>query len=110
MVSNLLSILQGKDPSAAYDGYVACPIVTGYGRMLLCEFDYTGRPAPRIPVIDTLRERYDMWLLKKYGLPWLYWNVWLRGRTVPFMSRTESPEGLEREPLRSQGKETYARL
>jgi len=110
VVSNLLSILQGKDPSAADDGYVACPIVTGYGRMLLCEFDYTGRPAPRIPVIDTLRERYDMWLLKKYGLPWLYWNVWLRGRTVPFMSRTESPEGLEREPLRSQGKETYARL
>ena len=57
----------------------------GYGRMLLCEVDYTGKPAPRIPGINTFRERYDMWLLKKFGLPWLYWNVLLRGRKVPFL-------------------------
>jgi sulfide:quinone oxidoreductase len=85
VAANLLAVLKGKEPVSQYNGYIACPIVTGYGRMLLCEVDYSGRPSPSIPLIDTFRERYDMWLLKKYGLPWLYWNVLLRGRSIPFM-------------------------
>lgn len=80
---NLVAAHEGKELPARYDGYIACPIVTGYGRMLLCEVDYTGKPSPRLPWIDTSRERYDLWLLKKHGLPWLYWNVLLRGRKLP---------------------------
>jgi hypothetical protein len=53
--------------------------------LLLCEFDYTGKPTPTLPFIDTCAERYDTWLLKRYGLPWLYWNVMLQGRDVPFL-------------------------
>ena len=94
-VANLVSVMQGKEPQAQYDGYIACPIVTGYGRMLLCELDYSGKPSPRIPGINTFKERYDMWLLKRYGLPWLYWNVLLRGRKAPFLGRTLSVEGLQ---------------
>jgi sulfide:quinone oxidoreductase len=37
------------------------------------------RPAPSIPLIDTIRERRDMYYLKRYGLPFLYWNLMLRG-------------------------------
>jgi sulfide:quinone oxidoreductase len=33
-----------------------------------------------LAVMDTTRERYDMWLLKRYGLPFMYWNLMLRGR------------------------------
>jgi sulfide:quinone oxidoreductase len=87
VVNNILALLKGAEPTAQYNGYIACPVVTGYGRMLLCESDYTGRPAPMIPLIDTFQERYDMWLLKKYGLPWLYWNVMLRGRSLPFAAK-----------------------
>jgi sulfide:quinone oxidoreductase len=83
VAANLLSVIAGKEPQARYDGYIACPIVTGYGRMLLCETDYSGKPAPQLPWIDTLRERYDMWLLKRFGLPWLYWNLLLRGGKPP---------------------------
>lgn len=75
VVSNLVAVLKGQEPTVRYNGYIACPVVTGYGRMLLCELDYTSRPAPTIPVINTFRERYDMWLLKKYVLSWLYWNI-----------------------------------
>lgn len=39
-----------------------------------------GRRRPTIPLIDTQRERYDMWLLKRYGLPFFYWHLMLRGR------------------------------
>jgi sulfide:quinone oxidoreductase len=48
--------------------------------MLLAEFDYEAKPRPSIPVIDTTHERRDMWYLKRYGLPFLYWNLMLRGR------------------------------
>ncbi len=44
------------------------------------EFDYTMQPAPSIPLIDTTRERRDMWFLKRRGLPALYWNAILPGR------------------------------
>lgn len=87
VAANVVAALRGEPLPAQYDGYIACPIVTGYGRMLLCEVDYTGKPSPRIPGVDTFRERYDMWLLKKYGLPWLYWNVLLRGHKPPFLER-----------------------
>jgi sulfide:quinone oxidoreductase len=101
VVSNLLSAMRGDAAAARYEGYVACPIVTGYGRMLLCEFDYSGKPTPTLPLIDTFRERYDMWLLKRYGLPWLYWHLMLRGRSVPFLHRGEV--SASRHPRLAQG-------
>ncbi len=85
VVSNILAVMRGALPTANYNGYVACPITTAYGKLLLCEFDYTGKPTPTIPFINTTAERYDTWLLKRYGLPWLYWNLMLRGRDVPFL-------------------------
>ncbi|WP_328851242.1 hypothetical protein OG994_25750 [Micromonospora globbae] len=36
--------------------------------MLLAEFDYELKPKPSFPLIDTMKPRYDMWLLKRYGL------------------------------------------
>lgn len=38
------------------------------------------KPTPSIPLINTIKERTDMWYLKRYGLPFLYWNLMLRGR------------------------------
>jgi len=79
-VENLLAAMSGRDPSARYDGYGACPLITSYRSVLLAEFDYTKKPTPSIPLINTMKERYDMWLLEKYGLPWFYWNLMLKGR------------------------------
>lgn len=64
--------LTGSEPERRYDGYTSCPLVTARHRMLLAEFDYDLKPTPTIPLIDTTNERYDMWLLKRYGLPALY--------------------------------------
>jgi len=80
LVHNLLAVMEGKALDARYDGYASCPLVTSYDSLLLAEFDYDGKPAPSIPLIDTQKERYDMYLLKRYGLPWMYWNLMLRGR------------------------------
>lgn len=79
VVENLTSVMAGRAPSASYDGYASCPLTTSRNRMLLAEFDYTMKPHPTIPLINTQKERYDMWLLKRYGLPFMYWNLMLKG-------------------------------
>jgi len=79
VVENLRAVLAGRAPTARYDGYASCSVTTARDRMLLAEFDCTMRPAPSIPILDTTREHRDFGLLKKVGLPTLYWNFMLRG-------------------------------
>lgn len=79
VVDNLLAVLDGKQPQHRYDGYTSCPLITARDKMLLAEFDYEGKPAPSIPLVDTTKPRRDMWLLKRYGLPALYWHGMLKG-------------------------------
>jgi sulfide:quinone oxidoreductase len=80
LVNNLLAAMNDRPLPARYDGYTSCPLVTSRNRMLLAEFDYDLKPKPSFPFINTLKPRYDMWLLKRYGLPALYWHLMLRGR------------------------------
>ncbi|WP_327010689.1 NAD(P)/FAD-dependent oxidoreductase [Dactylosporangium sp. NBC_01737] len=80
VTANVLAAQQGRPPTARYDGYTSCPVVTAHNRMLLAEFDYTLTPRPTFPMLNTMKPRYDMWLLKRYGLPALYWHGLLRGR------------------------------
>jgi sulfide:quinone oxidoreductase len=79
LVANLLAAMRGQPLPAKYDGYSSCPVVTGYNRMMLAEFDYDGQPAESFP-FDQSKERYSMWLLKTQVLPRLYWYGMLRGR------------------------------
>ena len=44
LVSNLVAAAQGRDLTAAYDGYASCPLLTGHGELMLCEFKYGGVP------------------------------------------------------------------
>lgn len=78
VVENLLALIEGKELSAKYDGYTSCPVVTGYGRLVLAEFDYEGKPQETFP-FDQSKERLSMYLLKAYALPRLYWGAMLRG-------------------------------
>lgn len=79
VVANLRSVMRGQEPTAKYDGYASCPLVTAHDQMLLAEFDHDLTPEPSIPLVDAQQERYDMYLLKRYGLPLMYWNGMLRG-------------------------------
>jgi len=76
---NLLAHRTSRDLDPGYHGYASCPLVTGYGRLVLAEFDYDNVPDPSFP-FDTAQERYSMWLLKKDLLPDLYWHGMLKGR------------------------------
>ena len=52
---NLISLMEGKEPAEKYDGYAACPIVTDYGHVLLCEFNYKKEAQNSVPfsLLDT---------------------------------------------------------
>lgn len=78
LVENLLALRAGQPLAAVYDGYTSCPLVTGYGRLVLAEFDYDGNPKETFP-FDQAKERRSMYLLKKYALPQLYWHGMMRG-------------------------------
>jgi sulfide:quinone oxidoreductase len=78
LVKNLLAAMKKETVSASYNGYSSCPLVTGYGKLVLAEFLYDNKYKPTFPV-DQTKERYDMYLLKRYVLPQLYWHGMLRG-------------------------------
>ncbi len=52
LVQNLIAAIKGEPLEAKYDGYTSCPLVTGYGRLVLAEFDYEGKPAKRFRSIS----------------------------------------------------------
>jgi sulfide:quinone oxidoreductase len=79
LVANLEALRAGRALTSSYDGYASCPLVTGFGKLILAEFDYDGRPAESFP-FDQAQERFSMYMLKAYALPELYWNGMLRGR------------------------------
>jgi sulfide:quinone oxidoreductase len=78
LVKNLFSLLDGKPITEKYNGYSSCPIVVGYGKLILAEFDYDNKPVETFP-FDQSKPRRSMWILKKYILPWLYWHKILKG-------------------------------
>lgn len=57
---NLISLMEGKEPAEKYDGYAACPIVTDYGHVLLCEFNYKKEAQNSFPftLLDTSKEQW----------------------------------------------------
>ena len=71
----------------AYNGYSSCPLVTDYGKMVLAEFDYDNNftPDPKLKnmlIKDSSKEHWRLWMLKKYILPYLYWNKMMKGENV----------------------------
>jgi sulfide:quinone oxidoreductase len=79
LAKNISAAINGKPLPDRYDGYASCPLVTGYGRLILAEFDYEKEPKETFP-FDQRKERLSMYLLKKHLLPLYYWKALLRGR------------------------------
>jgi sulfide:quinone oxidoreductase len=88
IVEHLLSMLKSNTISTkTYNGYSSCPLVTGYGKMVLAEFDYNNKftPDPKLKQLlikDSSKEHWRLWMLKKYMLPYLYWKKMMKGEQV----------------------------
>ena len=79
VVENIISVMTGKQPTAKYDGYTVCPLITGIGTVMMAEFNWTKKPTPSFP-LDPTKERWIMWLLKVYLLKPMTIHGMLSGR------------------------------
>jgi len=88
VLDNIKKLMANKEAdNKSYNGYSSCPLVTGYGKMVLAEFDYDNNftPDPKLKqmlVFDSSKEHWRLWMLKKYMLPYMYWNQMLKGKNV----------------------------
>lgn len=64
VVQNLMDVIEGRTPTASFDGYTSCPLLIREGSAMLIEFDYQGRLVPSLPLIEPLQDSYFAWLMK----------------------------------------------
>ncbi|KAJ3526358.1 hypothetical protein NM688_g8271 [Phlebia brevispora] len=85
LTENFFSVVDtGKVSSAKYDGYTSCPLLTGYGQLMLAEFKYGGAPKETFASVPFLGDqkvpRRLFYHFKKDLFPWAYWNYMLQGK------------------------------
>lgn len=80
VAQNIADSLAGRPLTASYGGYASCPLALSKDRILIAEFDYTGKATPTLPLINTLKPVKDFGLFKRRLLPLMYWRFMLKGR------------------------------
>jgi sulfide:quinone oxidoreductase len=78
VAENIVALIKGKELEEKYDGYTVCPLITGYGSVMLAEFNYEGSTSS-FP-LDPKEQRWLWWLLKVYALKPMYFQGMLKGR------------------------------
>lgn len=95
---NILRYIAGQPLKDEFDGHANCFIETGNGKALLIDFNYTHEPVegtfplPGIGPLKLLKET-RMNHMGKMAFRWIYWNMLLKGRHIPFVSATMSEKG-----------------
>lgn len=82
VAKNITSVRAGQAPAACYDGYGSCPLTVERGKIILAEFCYGGRVAPSFPnwLNSGTKPTRLAWWLKSLALPFVYWQLMLKGR------------------------------
>ena len=75
---NILQVMLGEAPTMQYDGYSSCPLIVGFGKVILAEFGYDNKLLPSFPM-EMAKPRRSMWVLKKDLLPPMYWKGMMKG-------------------------------
>ena len=79
VVENLLAVIRDEEPTATFNGYTSCPLLTKFGSAMLIEFDYQGNLTPTYPFIDPKQESWMAWVMKDQLLKPTYLQM-LKGR------------------------------
>lgn len=100
LIENVLRYIKGEPLKAEFDGHANCFIETGHGKALLIDFNYTHEPVPGtfpIPGIGplTLLKENRMNHMGKLAFKWIYWNMLITGRHIPFVNAKMTEAGKE---------------
>ncbi|MHA7886303.1 bifunctional protein tyrosine phosphatase family protein/NAD(P)/FAD-dependent oxidoreductase [Roseicyclus sp.] len=82
VAENVADDIEGRSPTAIYNGYGSCPLTVEKGKIVLAEFGYGGTLLPSFPrwLIDGTKPTRAAWFLKETVLPPFYWKAMLRGK------------------------------
>ncbi len=100
LTENILNYIEGKSLKPDFDGHANCFIETGFGKALLIDFNYEQEPVKGkfpfagIGPLNLLTEsRFNHW--GKLAFRWIYWNMLLPARKLPFITPKMSLSGKE---------------
>ena len=106
LTDNILNYIHGKPLEDTFDGHANCFIETGNGKALLIDFNYNHEPVegtfpiPGVGPLKLLKEsKFNHW--GKLAFRWVYWNMLLKGKPIPFVSATMNEKGKKFETVNS---------
>ena len=104
LTENILRYIDGKELKDKFDGHANCFIETGHGKALLIDFNYTQEPVkgtfpfPTVGPLSLLKETH-MNHMGKLAFRWIYWNMLIKGKHIPFVSATMDTAGKQIEEV-----------
>ncbi len=98
LAKNIKNYCEQKPLDPLFDGHANCFIESGNGKGVLIDFSIKVEPLPGtfpLPYVgpfSLLREtRINHW--GKLAFKWIYWNLLLKGRSIPFVQNKFSMRG-----------------
>lgn len=76
--SNIIAAIENSGRSESYNGYSSCPLIVDNKHVILAEFTSDGEPQETFPFNQGSPSIFA-YLLKRYFMPFLYWNLMLKG-------------------------------
>ena len=98
LLENIMRFINGKELLDEFDGHANCFVETGHGKALLIDFNYTHQPVsgtfpiPGVGPLNLLKES-RMNHMGKMAFKWIYWNMLITGKHIPFVSSKMNEAG-----------------
>ncbi|MEZ4829719.1 MAG: FAD/NAD(P)-binding oxidoreductase [Bacteroidia bacterium] len=104
LTGNILRYINGEPLKEEFDGHANCFIETGHDKALLIDFNFTQEPVEGVfpfPGVGPLKLLQESRLnhMGKLAFRWIYWNMLLKGRPIPFVSATMQKSGKKLETI-----------
>ncbi len=98
LVENMLNHIKDQEMTASFDGHANCFIESGFNNGVLIDFNFEVEPLPGkfpLPMIGPFSLLQESYLnhIGKMAFKWIYWNLLLKGRDIPFVTSHMSLDG-----------------
>lgn len=100
LTENILRYIKGEKLEEDFDGHANCFVETGFNKAMLIDFNYDQEPVPGVFPFDHIgpmkllqENRMNHW--GKLAFRWIYWNMLMKGKKIPFISPKMSLVGKE---------------
>lgn len=100
LTENILLYINGSPLKETFDGHANCFVETGFNKAMLIDFNYDQEPVAGVFPFNTIgpmkllqENKMNHW--GKLAFRWIYWNMLMKGKKIPFVSPQMSYVGKE---------------